>query len=120
MRLARTLLCLMLLAAASLAAAEERQRFILVMEANAMGINLSPWLGEFGKPAEAEIEALPTLNMMILSLPSHWQVDADTLCPHLTQLPEVKSCMADVEIKLQRPPPLTDQTRNQTAISLRP
>ena len=114
MRLARTCLCLclMLLAAASLAATEERQRFILMMQADAMNIDLSPWLEEFGKPAEAEIQPLRALNMMILSLPSHWQVKTDVLCPHLAQLPEVKSCMADVMMKLQQATTPADHTRN--------
>ena len=86
----------------SFANTDKFQRYILTIEPHAIEQDLSPLIAEFGDPAAAKIQALSALNMMIVSVPTRWQLDKGAFCRRAMQVPTIKHCIADFPIRLQQ------------------
>ena len=86
----------------SFANTDNFQRYILTIEPHAMEQDLSPLIAEFGDPAAAKIQALAALNMVIVSVPTSWQLAKGAFCQRAMQVPTIKHCIADFPIQLQQ------------------
>ena len=83
------------------------QGFILVMQDGAMDADLKPLLSEFGPPAKAWTQVLSALNMIILNVPTSWQLTPDAFCKRAMQIPAIEHCTPDAVLQ-SRPQSMTE------------